>query len=168
MGWRAGLKTVQRCKSEQSSCAKVQRRNQLQVTGDGHGRRQLRNRLLGHQPRDPEPAAEGRTADSRKADAPMAVTCHLIFGSYFCTFAQAAGGLHFCTYVVTRSRPYPLHSLSTCQLVNGSTGQLGMVGPSGPDHAARINQLLPAELRQGEVVGVVAHCGDQSKAGVFV
>jgi len=24
-----------------------------------------------------EPAAEGRTADSRKADAPVAVTCHL-------------------------------------------------------------------------------------------
>ena len=28
--------------------------------------------------------------------------------------------------------------------------------------------LYGAELRQGEVVGVVAHCGDQSKAGVFV
>ena len=46
-------------------------------------------------------------ADSRKADAPMAVSCHLIFGSYFCTFAQAAGGLHISTYVVTRSRPCP-------------------------------------------------------------
>ncbi|MEY3392636.1 MAG: hypothetical protein RLZZ322_1485, partial [Verrucomicrobiota bacterium] len=32
----------------------------------------------------------------------MAVTCHLIFGSYFCTFTQAEGGLHICTYVVTR------------------------------------------------------------------
>jgi hypothetical protein len=62
---------------------------------------------------NPEPAAEGRTTDSRKADAPMAVTCHLIFGSYFCTFAQTAGGLHFCTYVVTRSRPYPLHFVAS-------------------------------------------------------
>ena len=26
---------------------------------------------------NPEPAAEGRTADTRKADAPVAVTCHL-------------------------------------------------------------------------------------------
>jgi len=38
-----------------------------------------------------EPAAEGRTADSRKADAPVAVTRHLLFASYVCTFAQAAG-----------------------------------------------------------------------------
>jgi hypothetical protein len=27
----------------------------------------------------------------------VAVTRHLIFASYFCTFAQAVGGLHFCT-----------------------------------------------------------------------
>ena len=50
------------------------------------------------QSRSPEPAAEGRTADSRKADALVAVTRHLIFGSHFFTFAQAAGRfalLHF-------------------------------------------------------------------------
>ena len=63
----------------------------------------------------------------------MAVTRHLIFGSYFCTFAQAAGRLHICTYVVTRSRPYLLHLLHLGQhavrtlpvalLVNVSTNQ---------------------------------------------
>jgi len=52
-GARGNLEAVQRCKSEQGSCAKVQRVNQLQVTGDGHGRRQLGSRHLSHQPREP-------------------------------------------------------------------------------------------------------------------
>jgi hypothetical protein len=55
------------------------------------------------------------------------------------------------SYVVTRSRPYPLHSLSTGQLVNGSTsgaslwptGQLingsTLRGPSGPHHPLHPN-----------------------------
>ena len=51
-----------------------------------------------------EPAAEARMADSRKADALMAVTCHPICASHFCTFAQAEGGLHFCTF---RFHPAP-------------------------------------------------------------
>jgi hypothetical protein len=38
-----------------------------------------------------EPAAEGRTADPRKADAPVAVTRHPICAFHICTFAQAAG-----------------------------------------------------------------------------
>ena len=41
-------------------------------------------------------------------------------------------------------------TLPIASLVNLSTGQLGMVGPSGPHHAARINQLLPLELLKSE------------------
>ncbi|MEY3911521.1 MAG: hypothetical protein RLY37_989 [Verrucomicrobiota bacterium] len=45
-----------------------------------------------------------------------------------------------------RCHRIPTHCIP-CQLANLSAGQLGMVGPSGPHHAARINQLLPFELR---------------------
>ncbi len=86
------------------------------TSGDGHGSRRLRRRHLGHQPREPEPAAEGRTADTCKAEAPMAVTRHLRLSlrsqpptanRQHLTFAplhRPQADLHFCTSGPTRLR----------------------------------------------------------------
>ena len=63
-----------------------------------------------------EPVAEGRTADTRKADALVAVTCHPICASHFCTFAQAEGGLHFRTSTSH-------HSPRIDQLLAGELGE---------------------------------------------
>jgi len=54
-----------------------------------------------------EPAAEARMADSRKADALVAVTCHPICVSHVCTFAQAAGRFALWhTAIFRRSPPH--------------------------------------------------------------
>ena len=81
-----------------------------------------------------EPAAEARMADSRKADALVAVTCHPICASHICTFAQAEGGLHFCTS--TSHHSPRINQLLALELLKGETGEGAVIDEQDDDGSA--------------------------------
>jgi hypothetical protein len=133
----------------------------FQVPGDGHGCRRLRRRPLGHQPREPGAGCrrlngwrlKGRCPGGRHL-SPVSVSPTANRSppsAYFCTFAQAAGRLHFCTQDSTWCCPYPRQSLPRYSILNTRYSRLLLA--NGPTDQ-RVNSGV--SLRSTEPLGLRA------------